>query len=1219
MRLMRPGYLAVWLIGAMFAPLLGAATITWSGAGDGTTWSQGTNWTGSAVPGTGDVASFDGTVAPITVTDVSGTIQALQVDSGSNADLNITFELSADLVLTGNAGALYLGSGDAAVFDVVNAGVHNVEVQDDLDSAGGGASYTFNAGATLHTTASCSIVVRDNTTLDVQGLLKIDASTDFQVNNSSTTTTVTLNDLELANYFMPADTGGSPVVSIAGDITYTADNSAWDDGGVSGIFTVNLNGSIVDFNSHDGLEFDFDQSRVVVGGTLVLQDVSGITSWAEPPRFDYLTINAAASLSFPDGLPSSPALFVNQDLVVNGTLDLGDNDFVTYGTAVTVGSAGSLQASASPGTFTLQGNVVFTGTFSIPCPVYCWQDSIVALGSDVTFNGNVIVNNSDFGADEDGASTTNMATLRFNGNFSTTATGRLAVGEGNHYFGGNIDLSAADDSVVPPSGANTDPTVHFTGGAQALDFSAGGSYFICTSVASTTVITQSGHMLLVGDLNLSGSTQSDVWNSAAGSDIFIGDGSFGVQGTLTMGNANANFLGITVREVDNGSAIDEHTEYEFTRTTGGTGVINMTWYLTVEGDTTDNSGTGTSTVEEEHGAAQLKISNCEVVIDKTVTDPGNGNAPIAVLVLDGESDSVVPASPPPPAPADWGGNGALLQLDSATLRTPFVKVGVAAMTVGLTAPPITNSMGAKFETDNASTLDFNLTGTGNGLIAGHFATVELVDTTCTGEGSYQVVTVPETNFTVFYNCNFDKGSTGGNPNVKIYIGGLNILLIGNTLSGLSGNGVWIRPNATVRAFNDNTLLSNTQFGGGTVSHITLQGLGSGSSAYWDNNHFDNSVGTGGGGLFVNVMSGSNPVQFRVPAGTPNGFGVVGYTVTAAQAETYDNDGATVGTDVTWSDTANLLTVADESTSGPAGVISNSSIPHQTVLLLALTGTSGNHTVNSLRVMLDASGSVLGGSDLATATLFSDANSNGAYDSGEELAAGALNQAITSGEVLFGISASPALVSASATVHWGVSVRFAASGNGLDGSLDAFILPGDIVLGTPASGIVAGLPVINNLPVTGPATQLAIMTQPGGSGATTPLNPQPVIELRDSFGNRVWGDNSSTVTASILTDPVGGSVLGGTTTVSSVDGQITFTDLSINQPGIGFVLRFTSGAMTADSNALTITAAPPSGGGDGDDDGCSTSTGGGISWLLLMALAAMTVIVMRNSRPKHVRD
>ncbi|MCB9896180.1 MAG: hypothetical protein H6839_17240 [Planctomycetes bacterium] len=1210
--------MAVLLLGLTLAPALGAATIVWSGAGDGTTWSQGANWVGGVAPTAADEASFDGTsaTAPTNVTGLTNTLQRITVNSGAGANLNLTLVMTGNVTLTGSAGAsLFLGAGDAVTFQSDSATVRTMEIQADLDSSGGsGTSYTFADTVTLNTaTSALSLVVRDQSSLSVQGLLLIEAPTNFQVNNTSASTTVTFNDLELAEYFMPADTGGTPSVTINGDITYTADSSAWDDGSVSGDFIVNLNGSLVDFNSHDNLEFDFDQSSVVVGGTLVLQDVSGITSWSEPPRFNNLTVNAAASLTLVDGLPTAPSPFINNNLVVNGTLDFGDNDFVTYGSAVTVGSVGSLAASASPGTFVVQGNVVFTGTFSMPLNVYCWQDSVVALGSDVTFDGNVTVNGSDFGADEDGSTTTNMATLRFNGNFATTSSGRLAVGEGNHHFGGNIDLSAADDRIVGPSGANTDPTLHLTGGAQAISFSAGGSYFICTSVASGTVVTQSGRMILVGDLNLAGSTQTDVWNSNTGAEIEIGDGDFGVQATLTIGNADANFNGILIREVDNGSSISEHTEYEFYRAPGDTGVIHLSWYLELEGDQTDNSGTGGATIEQESGGAVLQMTGCELIIDKTVVDPGTSE-PLAVIIGDGGSDSVVPSVPPPPAPADWEGSGAEFRLDGATLRAPFVKAGVASMTVGQPAPPVTEHMGAKFSTENASYLDFNLSGTGNGLIAGHYADIQLVDTTVRGEGAYQIVTVPETNFTVLYNCDIDRGtSVGGTPSVKIYIGGLNVFVLGNDLKGLNGNGVWIRPNATVRAFNDNLFTTNTGAGGGTTSHVTLQGLAAGSSAYWDNNHFDNSVGTGTGGLFVNIMSGSNPVQFRVPAGTPNGFGVVGFNVTAAQAETYDSDAAVVGTDVTWSDTANLLTATDESANGPAGVISNSSIAHQTAMLFALTGTSGNHTVNSVRVMLDASGSTLAGSDLATATLFNDANLNGAYDTGEELAAGALNQAISNGEVLFDISSSPALVPSAVTVHWGVSIRFAASGNGLDGSLDVVMLPGGIVLGTPASGIVSGLPLINNLPVTGPATQMVITTQPGGAPATAALNPQPVVELRDSNGNVVLGDNSTQVTAAIGTDPVGGSTLGGVVTVTVQDGVATFAGLSINKAGTGFTLQFSaSGLTTVTSSAFDVTAKPSSSGGDGGDEGgCSTDGRKGLPLLMLFALAGLALIGVRR--------
>lgn len=1028
------------------------------------------------------------------------------------------------------------------------------------------------------------------------------------MNNTTGTSVVNFNDIDLGGYLMPTDTGGTPVVTITGDILYTATTSAWDDGNVNSDFEVHFQGALVDFNSQTSLEFDFDQRSVFFESALVIQDTGAAATYSEPPRYNNATVAAGGSVTHNAG---TYGIAVWSSLTFNGAFNIGDNSLEHFGSSWTVNTGGSFVQSATPGTITLYNNVLLDGTFSIAGNLDVQSDSLVALGADVTFNGQVTLN-ADFGADEDGATTTDMATLRFNGALVSNS-GSLLVGEGRHYFGGLVDLDVADNLVVGPSGSNTDPEVHLTGAAQAINFSAGGSYFIVTSVAATTSVTQSGLMILAGDLNLSGSTQATVWTSAAGSDIQVGDGTFGIQGTLTMDNADANFLGITIREVNNGSNFGEHSEYNFTRVTGGTGIINMGWYLTVEGDTTDNSGTGGATIEQESGGAILNVTNCEIVLDKTVIDPGT-TAPIAVMILDGESDSVVPAAGSPPAPADWEGNGAELNMEASVLRTPFIKVGVAAMTVGLVAPPITENMGSKFRAENNCTLEFNLSGVGNGLIAGHYAEVMLRDATLGGEGSYQVVTVPETNYTVMWNCAVDRGTAvGGTPSVKLYLGGLNVYLIGNTFNALNSNGVWIRPNAIVRAFNDNLFTNNTGQGGGTPSHITLQGLAAGSAAYWDNNYFDNTVNTGSGGLFVNVMSGSNPVQFRVPAGSPFGFGVVGFSVTAAQAETFDNDAAVVGTDVTWNDAANELTVTDESAGLPAGLVTDSGVSHQTVMLFGLSAAPGNVVVNGVTLEVDAYGASLDEADVASFTLFEDANQNGAYDTGEEFAAATLNAAYAGGGTMtFDLAGAgvPQLIVAGTPQHWGVSVRFAASGNGYAGGLSVNLLPGGIT----TTDIVAGLPLLTDHIVTGPVSQLAIITQPGGAAATTPLSPQPVIELRDALGNRVLGDSSTTVTASIFTDPVGGSVLGGTTAVAAVDGQVTFTNLSINQAGNGFVLRFTAGAATVDSAAFNITAAPPAGGGGDDDDdgGCSTG-GSGTPWLLVAGLLALGLIGLRIAR------
>jgi hypothetical protein len=1202
--------LAVILLGLALAPALGAATIVWSGAGDGTTWSQGTNWVGGVAPTAADEASFDGTsaTAPTTVTGLTNTLQRITVNSGASANLNLTLVLTDNVTLVGTGGAsLFLGAGDAVTFQSDSATVRIIEVQADIDSSGGaGTSYTFADTITLNTaTNTVSLVVRDQSSLNVQGLLDVDTDTNLQVNNTTGTSVVNLNDIDLGGYLMPDDTGGSPVVTVAGDIVYSADASAWDDDNVSGIFTANLNGSLVDFNNHENLEFDFDQSRVVVGGTLVLQDVATITTWTAPPRFDYLTISAAASLTFPDGLPTSPAIFVNNDLVVNGTLNFGDNDFVTYGTVVTVGAGGSLAASATPGTFVVQGNVLFTGTFSMPLDFYCWQDSLVALSSDVTFARNVTVNNCDFGADEDGATTTNMATLRFNGNFVVTATGRLDVGEGNHYFAGDIDLSAADDRVIGPATPNTDPTVHLTGAAQAIDFSAGGSYFIVTSVAATTSVTQTGLMILAGDLNLSGSTQATVWTAATGALIEVGDGSFPVEGTLTMGNADMDIGAFTVWQVNNGN-VNEASDYTISRAAGATGVINMVGNLRVDGDTIENSaGPG---VKEEYNAARLTIDGAEIILDPTMVAPL-----LEVQVTDGGNDGFQYGPPPLPSavmPVDFEGNGGSLELiNGAALSAALIKVGYAESNpvTGQPAPPLSEHSGSHLSTDGAS-LTLNVPGTGNGLTTGHYAALDLINAAVSGEAAYKIESVPETFRVAFLDSSVTTGSGSGPQRVKVFLGGLNLYAVDTTFDKLDSSGFWVRPNGVVKAFNGNTFTNNAAAPSGPPAHITLQTLGAGSAAYWDNNHFDNSVSTGTGGLLVNIMSAGAPVQFRVPAGTPNGFGVVGFAVTAAQAETFDNDGATVGVDVTWNDAANQVTVTDESAGLPAGLVTDSGVSHQTVLLFGLSAAPGNVVVNGVILEVDAYGASLDDADVASFTLFEDANLNGAYDTGEEFAAATLNAAYAGGGTMtFDLAGAgvPQLIVAGTPQHWGVSVRFAASGNGYAGGLSVNLLPGGIT----STDIVAGLPLLVDHIVTGPASQLAIITQPGGAAAGAALVPQPVIELRDALGNRVLGDSSTTVTASILTDPVGGSVLGGTLAVAAVEGQVTFTNLSINQAGNGFVLRFTAGAATVDSTAFNISAAPAGGGDDDDDGGCSTG-GNGNTWLLMLGVLALGALALR---------
>jgi hypothetical protein len=93
--------------------------------------------------------------------------------------------------------------------------------------------------------------------------------------------------------------------------------------------------------------------------------------------------------------------------------------------------------------------------------------------------------------------------------------------------------------------------------------------------------------------------------------------------------------------------------------------------------------------------------------------------------------------------------------------------------------------------------------------------------------------------------------------------------------------------------------------------------------------------------------------------------------------------------------------------------------------------------------------------------------------------------------------------------------------------------------------------------TGPADAL-----PGAviSGtADDPTGPALTVQVVDSNGN-VVSDADLPVTMSLATNPAS-ATLSGTKTVDTSSGVATFTDLSLNLPGMGFALKASSGSLT----------------------------------------------------------
>jgi hypothetical protein len=106
-------------------------------------------------------------------------------------------------------------------------------------------------------------------------------------------------------------------------------------------------------------------------------------------------------------------------------------------------------------------------------------------------------------------------------------------------------------------------------------------------------------------------------------------------------------------------------------------------------------------------------------------------------------------------------------------------------------------------------------------------------------------------------------------------------------------------------------------------------------------------------------------------------------------------------------------------------------------------------------------------------------------------------------------------------------------------------------------------------------QLFVATDPGGAIATASFTTQPVVHVRSPGGITFTNDNSSVVTASIVSGTGNaGATLTGTTSVTVVAGVATFANLGISAAGNNYRLQFASPGIPSTQSAVFDVAAAP---------------------------------------------
>lgn len=104
-----------------------------------------------------------------------------------------------------------------------------------------------------------------------------------------------------------------------------------------------------------------------------------------------------------------------------------------------------------------------------------------------------------------------------------------------------------------------------------------------------------------------------------------------------------------------------------------------------------------------------------------------------------------------------------------------------------------------------------------------------------------------------------------------------------------------------------------------------------------------------------------------------------------------------------------------------------------------------------------------------------------------------------------------------------------------------------------------------------ATHLSFTLQPSTTTVATAITPKVEVTARDAQGNTA-SSFTGNVTVAIATNP-GSGTLGGTLSVAAVNGVASFSNLTINQAGVGYTLSAAAAGLTGStSSTFDVTAA-----------------------------------------------
>jgi hypothetical protein len=896
--------------------------------------------------------------------------------------------------------------------------------------------------------------------------------------------------------------------------TTIAGNSANDGGGIRNLGALNISNTII-ANSTSGGDFSGNQPGTSTNNLITIGTLTGATTVTSAqlnlgplknnagPTFTMALLSGSAAIGAGNATISNaaPILGLDQRGINRTTSDIGAYSF---GIQVTNTSDSNTVGS---GSLRAAINLANTTPGDDQIVFNLTGVNTITLGSALPtiVSASTVVGSGTAG--KTGINGVGASLLTISGSDPTNANNETRnFSIFRIASGGDFSISG-----VTVSGA-------ITSGRGGAFKNSGTLTVINSTISGNTAGTGGGGIVNYGTLTVSNSTLSSNTSNSGGGGIVNNSGTFSISNSTISGNTSSTGAGGGINNNNGGNLnIANSTISGNTAGTGG-GIFNDSVTMVINSTISGNTaGTGGGIFNNFGGT--LNIANSIIANSITGGDYAGGGT-IGTI---GTNSNILVEDGTLPGTSEITGDPNLgpLQNNGGTTFTMALGAGSAAIGAGdatisndrpingkdqrgVTRSPTTPSIGA-FEYILAT--QATLTTPALGSASGSAFTTQ------------PIITIKDTfgntvNTNVSVTMTVSSGATTlGTTTINAVAGIATFTNVG--ISGIDGTPYTLTFTSTGLTIATQTITITTTFGTATQVILTTPALGSASGSAFTTQPVITIKDAAG-----NIVTNSTA---SVTMTVSSGATTVGTTTINAVAgiATFTNVGISgiAGTPYTLTFTSTGLTSATQSITPTFGTATQA-----TLTTPALGSASGSaFTTQPVITIKDAAGNIVTNSTAS------------------------VTMTVSSGATTVGTTTINAVAGIATFTNVGISGAAGTS----------------YTLTFTSTGLTSATQSIT--PTFGIATQATLTSPAVGAPSGSAFTTQPVITLKDTFGNTVNTNVSVTMTVS------SGATTVGTTTINAVAGVATFTNVGISGiDGTPYTLTFTSTGLTSATQSITPT-------------------------------------------------